>query len=98
MAALCQILKWRGSTRHTYFLYPIFPFVCVLIPHADLSQSYYIGDAAGRPGGWKAGMKRDFSCSDRCVGTSFFTHSMIYGQIVRAFASNIGLKFQVYDL
>ncbi|CAH1778594.1 unnamed protein product [Owenia fusiformis] len=31
----------------------------------DISQSYYVGDAAGRPVKWAPGMKKDFSCSDR---------------------------------
>lgn len=31
----------------------------------NLQESLYVGDAAGRPNGWKVGMKKDFSCSDR---------------------------------
>ncbi|RDD38009.1 Bifunctional polynucleotide phosphatase/kinase [Trichoplax sp. H2] len=31
----------------------------------DTSKSFYVGDAAGRPKGWKPGAKKDFSCSDR---------------------------------
>lgn len=31
----------------------------------DMSASIFVGDAAGRIKGWKAGMKKDFSCSDR---------------------------------
>lgn len=31
----------------------------------DASVSFYIGDAAGRAANWKAGAKKDFSCSDR---------------------------------
>ena len=31
----------------------------------DLTESLYVGDAAGRPNGWKSGQKKDFSCSDR---------------------------------
>jgi bifunctional polynucleotide phosphatase/kinase len=30
-----------------------------------IKESTYIGDAAGRPAGWKSGLKKDFSCSDR---------------------------------
>ncbi|XP_052286943.1 bifunctional polynucleotide phosphatase/kinase-like [Dreissena polymorpha] len=43
----------------------------------DLSQSFYVGDAAGRPKGWMPKMKKDFSSSDRLfalnVGLQFFT-------------------------
>jgi bifunctional polynucleotide phosphatase/kinase len=31
----------------------------------DLDKCMYVGDAAGRPHGWKAGAKKDFACSDR---------------------------------
>jgi len=31
----------------------------------DLTQSYYVGDAAGRAKDWKVGAKKDFSCGDR---------------------------------
>lgn len=31
----------------------------------DMSDSFYCGDAAGRPAGWKAGLKKDFSVTDR---------------------------------
>jgi bifunctional polynucleotide phosphatase/kinase len=31
----------------------------------DPSQSFYVGDAAGRYAGWKHGAKKDFSCTDR---------------------------------
>ena len=43
----------------------------------DLSQSWYVGDAAGRAKAWdgNAKTKKDFSCGDR------------------KFAHNIGLKF-----
>lgn len=41
------------------------------------TQSFYVGDAAGRPGPTLAGRKKDFSCSDRKfaynVGVGFFT-------------------------
>ncbi|XP_061682454.1 bifunctional polynucleotide phosphatase/kinase [Syngnathoides biaculeatus] len=34
--------------------------------HVDCSQSFYVGDAAGRPENWAPGKKKkDFSCSDR---------------------------------
>ncbi|XP_061636944.1 bifunctional polynucleotide phosphatase/kinase isoform X1 [Phyllopteryx taeniolatus] len=34
--------------------------------HVDNSQSFYVGDAAGRPENWAPGKKKkDFSCSDR---------------------------------
>lgn len=43
----------------------------------DMEASVYVGDAAGRPKGWKAGAKKDFSCSDRMfaanVGVPFKT-------------------------
>ena len=31
----------------------------------DLSDSLYVGDAAGRVAGWQPGKKKDFACSDR---------------------------------
>ena len=31
----------------------------------DLSQSTFVGDAAGRPKEWQPGKKKDFSCGDR---------------------------------
>lgn len=31
----------------------------------DLSDSLYVGDAAGRVLGWQPGKKKDFACSDR---------------------------------
>lgn len=31
----------------------------------DISQSFYVGDAAGRPKDWVPKKKKDFSCSDR---------------------------------
>lgn len=44
---------------------------------ADLNQSFYVGDAAGRPQDWKAGKKADFSASDRMfainIGLKFYT-------------------------
>lgn len=43
----------------------------------DVSQSYYVGDAAGRPKGWADKKKKDHSCGDRKfalnVGMSFYT-------------------------
>ena len=43
----------------------------------DKDSSIYVGDAAGRPKGWKPNAKKDFSCSDRMfaanVGVPFKT-------------------------
>ncbi|XP_076831828.1 bifunctional polynucleotide phosphatase/kinase isoform X2 [Brachyhypopomus gauderio] len=44
----------------------------------DNSQSFYVGDAAGRPVNWAPGKKKkDFSCSDRLfalnIGVDFYT-------------------------
>jgi bifunctional polynucleotide phosphatase/kinase len=43
----------------------------------NLADCHYVGDAAGRPAGWRAGAKKDFSCSDRKfahnVGLTFHT-------------------------
>ena len=43
----------------------------------DMSASYYVGDAAGRPKGWAPGKKKDFSCGDRMfaanIGIKFMT-------------------------
>ena len=48
--------------------------ICLLL---DMSQSMYIGDAAGRINGWKLGAARDFSDSDRAfafnLGIAFQT-------------------------
>lgn len=44
---------------------------------ADLNQSFYVGDAAGRPENWKPGKKADFSSADRMfalnIGLKFYT-------------------------
>ncbi|KXS17415.1 PNK3P-domain-containing protein [Gonapodya prolifera JEL478] len=43
----------------------------------NLEESFFVGDAAGRAAGWKAGRKKDFSDSDRKfagnVGIRFYT-------------------------
>ena len=43
----------------------------------NLADCHYVGDAAGRLAGWRAGAKKDFSCSDRKfahnVGLTFHT-------------------------
>ncbi|CAO3590169.1 unnamed protein product [Absidia cylindrospora] len=43
----------------------------------DLKHSFYVGDAAGRPDGWKSQTKKDHSCGDRKfaknVGITFYT-------------------------
>ncbi|OZJ03427.1 hypothetical protein BZG36_03584 [Bifiguratus adelaidae] len=43
----------------------------------DVKASLFVGDAAGRPAGWKKGARKDFSCTDRKfaqnVGLSFLT-------------------------
>lgn len=31
----------------------------------NLADCHYVGDAAGRPAGWRPGAKKDFACSDR---------------------------------
>lgn len=31
----------------------------------DMKESYYVGDAAGRPKNWAPGKPKDFSCTDR---------------------------------
>ena len=35
----------------------------------NIEQSFYVGDAAGRPAGWAPGKKKDFSSSDRLVSS-----------------------------
>ncbi|CAH1392796.1 unnamed protein product [Nezara viridula] len=44
---------------------------------ADVKQSFYVGDAAGRPENWKDGKKADFAASDRMfainIGLKFYT-------------------------
>lgn len=43
----------------------------------NLEESFYVGDAAGRPVNWEPKRKKDFSCSDRLfalnIGIKFFT-------------------------
>lgn len=43
----------------------------------DISQCFYVGDAAGRAKDWSPGKPKDFSCSDRMfaanIGIDFFT-------------------------
>uniref|UniRef100_A0A224YIN2 Bifunctional polynucleotide phosphatase/kinase n=1 Tax=Rhipicephalus zambeziensis TaxID=60191 RepID=A0A224YIN2_9ACAR len=43
----------------------------------DLKESFYVGDAAGRPANWEPKRKKDFSCSDRLfalnIGVTFYT-------------------------
>lgn len=43
----------------------------------DLKESFYVGDAAGRPANWEPKRKKDFSCSDRLfalnIGITFYT-------------------------
>lgn len=42
-----------------------------------LEESFYVGDAAGRPANWEPKRKKDFSCSDRLfalnIGITFYT-------------------------
>ncbi|XP_029842811.1 bifunctional polynucleotide phosphatase/kinase isoform X1 [Ixodes scapularis] len=43
----------------------------------NIHESFYVGDAAGRPANWEPKRKKDFSCSDRLfalnVGLKFYT-------------------------
>uniref|UniRef100_A0A6B0VDF1 Putative polynucleotide kinase 3' phosphatase n=1 Tax=Ixodes ricinus TaxID=34613 RepID=A0A6B0VDF1_IXORI len=43
----------------------------------NMHESFYVGDAAGRPANWEPKRKKDFSCSDRLfalnVGLQFYT-------------------------
>jgi bifunctional polynucleotide phosphatase/kinase len=43
----------------------------------DMKESVFVGDAAGRQANWKAGAKKDFSCTDRAfahnIGLKFLT-------------------------
>ena len=44
----------------------------------DMKESFYVGDAAGRPKNWSAGKSKDFSCVDRMfaynIGLSKYEH------------------------
>ncbi|KYQ91851.1 SAP DNA-binding domain-containing protein [Tieghemostelium lacteum] len=48
----------------------------------DLTQCYFIGDAAGRPAGWKPGVAADFSSSDssfaQTIGIDFHTPEVFF--------------------
>lgn len=43
----------------------------------NIQESFYVGDAAGRPANWEPKRKKDFSCSDRLfalnIGLKFYT-------------------------
>ncbi|XP_075560047.1 polynucleotide kinase 3'-phosphatase isoform X1 [Dermacentor variabilis] len=43
----------------------------------NMKESFYVGDAAGRPANWEPKRKKDFSCSDRLfalnIGITFYT-------------------------
>lgn len=45
--------------------------------YAELKDSYYVGDAAGRAEGWKHKARKDHSCGDRKfadnIGIKFYT-------------------------
>ena len=58
------------------FIYVLFLYISVYLPmillyalfHAlqvSKTDSFYVGDAAGRAKGWAADKPKDFSCSDR---------------------------------
>ena len=57
----------------------------------ELSQCMYVGDAAGRVKGWKAGAQKDFSDSDRYIYIS--TICDMNSIINSGFAHNVGIKF-----
>ena len=40
----------------------------MITKEVNLAESFYIGDAAGRPKDWAPGRKKDFGCSDRKFG------------------------------
>lgn len=48
----------------------------------NLADCHYVGDAAGRPAGWRAGAKKDFACSDRKfahnAGLTFHTPEALF--------------------
>eukprot|EP01127_Copromyxa_protea_P001970 TRINITY_DN1186_c0_g1_i2.p1 TRINITY_DN1186_c0_g1~~TRINITY_DN1186_c0_g1_i2.p1 ORF type:complete len:394 (-),score=106.18 TRINITY_DN1186_c0_g1_i2:55-1236(-) len=48
----------------------------------DMEASFYCGDAAGRPAGWKAGAKKDFNVTDRKfafnIGIKFLTPEELF--------------------
>ncbi|KAJ2821145.1 hypothetical protein IWW50_004759 [Coemansia erecta] len=54
----------------------------------DVSSSFFVGDAAGRPDGWKAGVAADFSDSDLAfalnVGVPFYTPEEVFADSVCA--------------
>ena len=46
-----------------YCFFWLFVLFCTL--QVSKTQSYYVGDAAGRAKGWAKDKPKDFSCSDR---------------------------------
>jgi bifunctional polynucleotide phosphatase/kinase len=59
----------------------------------DLGESFFVGDAAGRPA--VDGGSQDFSCSDRSVSLSllYFPRPLLSYLPDRNFAANIGIQF-----
>lgn len=59
------------ATGETHFRKPspeIWRFFCDNCNHSvaiDYNESFFVGDAAGRPKDWAPGKKKDFSCADR---------------------------------
>lgn len=54
----------------------------------DLTNSLYVGDAAGRAKDWMKGKPKDFSCTDRMfaanVGVSFYTPETFFQELPEA--------------
>ncbi|KAJ2302333.1 DNA kinase/phosphatase Pnk1, partial [Coemansia sp. Cherry 401B] len=61
----------------------------------DASSSFYVGDAAGRPAGWKPGVEADFSDSDLAfalnAGVSFYTPEEVFTEEICAKAEPLPL-------
>jgi bifunctional polynucleotide phosphatase/kinase len=73
-------------------MWEFFSSECNQSEKLDLAQSFYIGDAAGRPKAWAIGKKKDFSCADR-----MFAHNLNISKLVLFVFTRFLFILQVFD-
>lgn len=49
----------------------------------DMNESFFVGDAAGRPKDWAPGKKKDFSCADRMFAQNINLSMQIFKNILK---------------